>query len=153
MVPKLTIYVPDDLAAEVRAAGLNVSQVAQVALRAELGRRPSIRPTEVPDVVARLRTTRDKEGRQTELRWHDLGARWAKEEASVAELGDMDEMGFAWVSWRVPEDHSIRRFLAAEENWDPDFRADVERSEAIVAFIEGAVDVWQQVWPLLDAEV
>jgi post-segregation antitoxin (ccd killing protein) len=33
---RLNIYVPDDLAAEVKAAGLNVSQVAQDALRRRL---------------------------------------------------------------------------------------------------------------------
>lgn len=32
-VPNLTIYLPDDLAADVRAAELNVSRVCQVALR------------------------------------------------------------------------------------------------------------------------
>ena len=37
---RVNIYLPDDLAADAKAAGLNVSQVAQEALRAELsGRR------------------------------------------------------------------------------------------------------------------
>ncbi len=37
---RVNIYLPDDLAADAKAAGLNVSQVAQRALRAELsGRR------------------------------------------------------------------------------------------------------------------
>ncbi|WP_026874906.1 type II toxin-antitoxin system CcdA family antitoxin [Jiangella gansuensis] len=35
---RLNVYVPDDLAEEVRASGLNVSQVAQQALRQELDR-------------------------------------------------------------------------------------------------------------------
>ena len=33
---RVNIYLPDDLAAEAKAAGLNVSQVAQEALRREL---------------------------------------------------------------------------------------------------------------------
>ena len=37
---RVNIYLPDELAADAKAAGLNVSQVAQRALRAELsGRR------------------------------------------------------------------------------------------------------------------
>ncbi|TDE02015.1 type II toxin-antitoxin system CcdA family antitoxin [Jiangella asiatica] len=36
---RLNVYVPDDLAEEVKASGLNVSQVAQQALRQELDRR------------------------------------------------------------------------------------------------------------------
>jgi post-segregation antitoxin (ccd killing protein) len=34
---RVNVYLPDDLAAEVRASGLNVSQVTQEALRAALG--------------------------------------------------------------------------------------------------------------------
>lgn len=35
---RVNVYVPDDLAARARAAGLNVSAVAQAAIRAELER-------------------------------------------------------------------------------------------------------------------
>jgi post-segregation antitoxin (ccd killing protein) len=38
-MPRVNIYLPDDLAAEAKAAGLNVSQVAQHALRERLNRK------------------------------------------------------------------------------------------------------------------
>jgi post-segregation antitoxin (ccd killing protein) len=38
-MPRVNIYLPDDLAAEAKEAGLNVSQVAQDALRKQLNRR------------------------------------------------------------------------------------------------------------------
>lgn len=36
---RVNVYLPDDLAAEARAAGLNVSRLSQEALRRELARR------------------------------------------------------------------------------------------------------------------
>ena len=47
-MPRVNIYLPDDLAEEARAAGINVSQVAQEALRGELRRQ------RVSDWVARV---------------------------------------------------------------------------------------------------
>jgi len=35
-MPRVNIYLPDDLAAEAKSAGLNVSQIAQAALRHQL---------------------------------------------------------------------------------------------------------------------
>lgn len=46
---RVNIYLPDDLATQAKEAGLNVSQVAQEALRDELGRRRTA------DWVARVR--------------------------------------------------------------------------------------------------
>lgn len=39
---RVNVYLPDDLVERVRAAGLNVSNVAQTALRRELDRRRSL---------------------------------------------------------------------------------------------------------------
>ncbi len=38
-MPRVNIYLPDDLAAEAKEAGLNVSRVAQDALRKQLNRK------------------------------------------------------------------------------------------------------------------
>ena len=46
---RVNIYLPDDLAAEAKAAGLNVSQVAQEALRHE------VRQRQIGEWVARVR--------------------------------------------------------------------------------------------------
>ena len=40
-MPRVNIYLPDDLAAEAREAGVNVSQVAQAALRKQLNKKRS----------------------------------------------------------------------------------------------------------------
>jgi post-segregation antitoxin (ccd killing protein) len=52
---RVNIYLPDDLAKEAKAAGLNISRVAQEALRAELSAR---RVSDWLDEILRLPPTR-----------------------------------------------------------------------------------------------
>lgn len=155
MAPKLTIYVPPDLAAQVKEADLNVSQVCQAALRAEVTERATLRSSEIDDVIARLRATEDEEDARTaraQARWRRLGAKWAKERATLRELRAMLHLHpeVPWLTWQVPEDHSIRDFFAEEEGWDRDFREELDRDPSLVWFVEGALDVLERVGPLLD---
>jgi post-segregation antitoxin (ccd killing protein) len=70
---RVNVYLPDDLAAEARAAGLNVSNIAQEALRRELGGRRTTewlkriraeRPTGISheEVIAALDAVRAEAG-------------------------------------------------------------------------------------------
>jgi post-segregation antitoxin (ccd killing protein) len=74
---RVNIYLPDDLAADAKEAGLNVSQVAQDALRRELERQQSAswvgRVRELPptgvtheQVIAALHAVRDEMGQRGE---------------------------------------------------------------------------------------
>lgn len=51
---RINVYLPDELAIEVKAAGLNVSQVSQEALRRALA---SVRTDVWLDIVSRLGST------------------------------------------------------------------------------------------------
>lgn len=70
---RVNVYLPDDLAVAARDAGLNVSQVTQVALHRELGRRATsawlaevrgLPPSKIrhADVIAALDAVRDELG-------------------------------------------------------------------------------------------
>jgi hypothetical protein len=149
-MPKVTIYLPDDLAEGVREADLNVSQVAQGALRAALRRRNPVTEEELPAVVERLRESEDDEVRESRDKWRRWGVEWAKQRATVPELLDLEARSQEqWKAWRVPADHSIRDWLYDMDGWEPTFRAALSRDEDLDAFIDGALDVWEQTRPLL----
>jgi hypothetical protein len=143
MAPRVNIYLPADIAEEVRGASLNVSQIAQDALRAELRRR------ELPGadgVAERLRRTLDEDEQHERDDYRERGRAWAQEAATVRELEDLGRMEPGWFRWGVPEDHSTRDYIVDEEvGGDRDFRADLERDALVDAFIDGALEVWEQV--------
>lgn len=144
MAPRINIYVPADLAEEVREAHLNVSQIAQEALRSALQRRALTKDART--VAARLRGTLDEEERREHERWFALGREWAETVATAGELRNMAELSReGWFRWSVPEDHSIRGFLADDAGWKPDFAGDLERDANIDGFIDGALAVWSKV--------
>jgi hypothetical protein len=104
---KVTVYVPDDLAAEAKAedariAGIRPSAVYQAALRFELNRlkaqakvypeanRLVERWADDQDVfVSRLRGTRSKDALLRMGNGHKDGTRWAREAATLSELREM----------------------------------------------------------------
>lgn len=85
---KVTLYVPDELAAEAKDADLPQSAVYQDALRAELDRRKAQQQdaSEIDRAVARLRGTRDEEAQQRSENGREDGGRWAREGATLSEL-------------------------------------------------------------------
>lgn len=150
MMPKLTIYLPEELADQVRDADLNVSQVAQGALRASLRRQKPITDGDLPEILERLRETEDKEVRDSREKWRRWGVEWAKQRASVSELQAMEALAQdRWTSWRVPADHSVRDWLHDMDGWDPAFRSALTRDAEVDTFIDGALDVWEQARTLL----
>jgi post-segregation antitoxin (ccd killing protein) len=87
-VPKVNIYLSDDLAAEVRAAKLSLSPVCQRAIREELGKMQAKQAvtSDLEAVAARLRGTIDEDEREQRKEGHDDGVQWAREYATAAEL-------------------------------------------------------------------
>jgi hypothetical protein len=149
-MPKVTIYLPDELAVAVREADLNVSQVAQGALRSSLRRQSAVGDAELPSVLRRLRTSEEPADRESREKWRRWGVEWAKQRASVHELHDLDALAQdRWTSWRVPADHSIREWLHDMVGWDTDFSPALTRDVELDAFIDGALDVWEQTRTLL----
>jgi hypothetical protein len=148
--PKVTIYLPDELAESVRDADLNVSQLAQGALRASLRRRKPVDEGELSGVVERLRETEDEGVRESREKWRRWGVDWAKQRATIGELQDLDALAQErWTSWRVPADHSVRGWMYDMDGWDPGFRTALTRDAELDGFIDGALDVWEQTRPLL----
>ncbi|SRR6266540_7369109 len=141
VAPRVNIYLPTDLAEEVRAADLNVSQIAQEALRAELDRRELTAGADV--VVARLRGTLGEEERRQREQFYEWGKEWAQTRATVAELEAFETLtGMAWDSWIIPPGHSLKPFMADLAGWGRVSR--VQRGPAFEALIEGALTVWGQ---------
>lgn len=147
MAARLNIYVPDDLAEEVREVELNVSRIAQEALMLELRRR--VPPADVRAVAERLRGTADPERRRKVEHFHGLGVSWARSDATLDELRDLVFESATWTHWDPGEGHSLRRFLDERAEWPDEVRIPLQHTPAIDAFIDGATAVWKDVAPLL----
>lgn len=88
---RLNIYLQDSLAASVKTADLNASEICQQALREALEAKGQGVGAKIESLRAALRLQR------TTPKGHravgaDEGARWAREAATVKELQDMDEL-------------------------------------------------------------
>lgn len=97
-MPKMTIYVPDDLQAEMTALEGNQdikpnwSSVAQDAFKREcslLTQRMKIAPT-MRDAVDRLRRSKEREENAAKAAGDLAGRKWAAEEAEYSELVRLD---------------------------------------------------------------
>jgi post-segregation antitoxin (ccd killing protein) len=90
-VAKVTVYLPDDLAGEVRQhETLNISEVCQQGLRAEVRRRNAIAnaTSDIERVAARLRNHTIEDTSQ-HTQGYEAGSLWARERASWAELEEL----------------------------------------------------------------
>lgn len=156
-MPKFTIYVSDALKADMdKADGSdpkpNWSAVAQDAFRVECERVASRKrsKTKVNDVVERLRASKHKSETQDTVAGHRGGRFWAQKHASYEEL----KYAANWQPddapvelWRVfnptLEEWSERDAL---EFWEMKTTTDGPPSDAfVVAFAEGAAEIWNEV--------
>ena len=78
-MPKVTIYVPNDLAEQMEEVETNWSGVAQRAFTRELLRIKAMNKTE--DTVARLRASKAEAREEDEDQGKEEGAAWAKKRA------------------------------------------------------------------------
>lgn len=88
---KVTIYLPDNLAAEVRQhETLNLSEVCQQGLRAEICRRNAMAnaTSDIERVAARLQNHAIEDTSQN-AQGYEAGSLWARERASWAELDQL----------------------------------------------------------------
>lgn len=113
---------------------------------------PVVKQGDIDAVVERLRKAAAKETDEEHEYGRELGIAWAKQAATPRELEDIAElMNSVWVSWSVPEDHTLRKYLAEDEgirrfgySSGPYFTL-LEPSSLINGVIEGATEVWDQV--------
>src|SRR5690606_9171452 len=110
---KTSIYLPDDLAKQVRAHGIPISEVTQTALRRAV-HAATIRENVVTDIQAvaeRLRGTID----QSELDSRDRGRRdgisWAKDHATAGELAQVANLHDSVLE--VARPHTLLSFVSA----------------------------------------
>lgn len=154
-MPKVNVYVPDELLAEVRAADIAVSTVCQEALEAEVRRRNAVAGADedLLAVAARLVEADAAEQRRAHEDGLAFGIWWARGYATRAELEVVDRaVGRGWmVQYRsVPTmiGALMRRYDepdVASDDW-----LDGERSSFDRGVLVGAADVYRAVKPLLE---
>jgi post-segregation antitoxin (ccd killing protein) len=141
---KTSIYLPDDLAEQVRKHGISISEVTQEALRRAVERAQMKENvmTGIDAVAERLRGTIDEEERQHREEGREDGIAWAREYATARELEDMasyDGSGGAF------QDHSLVDFLSSKDGQNyVSIRVEIE-DPYWGGFIDGAGEVWEAV--------
>jgi len=152
-VPKVNVYLPDEMAAEVRARELSLSPVCQRAIREELERmRTQEAATEDIEAVAtRLRATISEEEAVQKREGFEDGAAWAREWATASELREI-------VQWSPGDGgdflkgHTIADFFSAKEGENVisvGSRPDEGPYAYWDGFVRGAEEVLEKVEPLL----
>ncbi len=166
-MPKVTIYLPDQLAEQAKALDLSLSPICQEAIRTTIDRRSAMQAAtkDIEKVAARLRETIDAEDAEAKSAGHDAGVLWARETATMSELTMVVNQTFAehWVNG--PADF-VARTIGEDAVYDlsaePDevrrpgrprrgrHQAEGQWSDAWVeGFVEGAETVLTEVSPLI----
>ncbi|MCU0483223.1 MAG: hypothetical protein MUC54_02960 [Chloroflexi bacterium] len=153
-MPKLSLYIPDDLWRRARAVdpNLNQSQVAQQALRQWVEVRPAqgsqvFEPpadsVTVPDGLVQRLATEAREQYQAAYR----AAFQLAERISWGSLDELASRGWDWASWLR---HGGREILPALPSWlrDGDPEASLTRrryTTSTQGVIDGLRDIWESV--------
>lgn len=147
-MPKVNIYLPDDLAAAVRARSVPVSEVCQRALRREVERMTALEnaTTDAERVAERLRATRDEGTDQERREGFEDGTGWARDYASWSELVGVAELSREhWTSLAVHD--SMEDILA--EHYGRGGGRYLDRDAYAEGFVDGAVVVHDAMEPLV----
>jgi post-segregation antitoxin (ccd killing protein) len=160
---KTSIYLPDDLAEQVRAFKIAMSEVAQAALRQAVADAEAMAEAKAqlgPDVevaVARMRGILADEERAREAErssGRNVGIRWARDYASPRELA---EFASSSPPGRVFASHSLHRFCADQpeltrsvERYSSHLVIDITHKPWWAGFHQGAATVWEALRPILD---
>lgn len=159
-MPKVTIYLPDQLAAEVKAAGISVSPVCQRALEQEVRimEATKINESEIREAAMRLRSEEADETRQAREDGTADGRRWMLHWAKPSELRRMESVMVRTDLYdRIPQYESqgfshndvdapfqtIREMLANDDP-QPDYGDDAN-FEYWAAFEDSAMVAYDQV--------
>lgn len=155
-MPKATVYFPGELFETARRFEISLSPVCQKAVEEEVRRRraASEARADLAAVAARLMRTRVEDQERDFGAGFTLGARWARDHASLAELENVVEMVRAGAASVVlDQDHSLPVFLAGHF-WDTDPPPDAFTRLGERAFdrgiLAGAVEVFDAVQPYLE---
>jgi hypothetical protein len=149
---KTSIYLPDDLAEQVRAHGIPVSEVAQAALRQAV-KAAEIKEnvmTDIKAVAERLQATRVTEAAQSraeEARVRAMAVKWAKAAATAAELEYVAAYDGPADRYMVPTSAFYLGLIGDADEWKgiPRKPGDTRWEH----FQAGALEVWEAVQPLL----
>lgn len=121
-MPKATVYFADELFEAVRRFEISLSPICQRAVEQEVRRRQAAANarSDLLSVAERLLRSRADADKGDFSEGFDLGARWARDHATLAELEDLVEMvraGAATVL--LDEEHSLPVFLTGHF-WEQD---------------------------------
>jgi hypothetical protein len=155
---KTSVYLPDELAAQARACGIPVSEVAQQAVRQAV-RAAQIKESAMTDIGAvaeRLNETRiaaaeEKLARRD--RTYEAGVQWARRTATAAELEYVATYDGPGDEYRMPS--TIYNLVMSTRNggsvsaWGPEPAGPAD--DRWEFFQAGAREVWEMVQPLLAA--
>jgi hypothetical protein len=173
-VPKVNVYLPEDLATAVRAAGISVSPICQRALQDELHRREMERvlPTDLQHVLERLRRTLPPQPRadgaldaaalEEDQAGRQAGAVWVSAYANAHEipelLGVTDPAGDYWGELDPPEEDptlgpfasTLRRFFATYQGGAYQNRLPLKQDTPFTeGFLAGVREIWDKLQPHL----
>jgi post-segregation antitoxin (ccd killing protein) len=155
LVPKATVYFGEDLFDAARRFEISMSPVCQRAVEEEVRRRQAAADAraDLASVAARLIRTRVEAVKRDFAEGFDLGARWARDHATLTELENLFEMVRAGASLvMIDEDHSLPVFLTGHF-WEADPAPEAFTRLGERAFgrgiLAGAVEVYDAVQPYL----
>ncbi len=160
-MPRVNVYVPDEMKARMDAAGeaANWSAAAQRAFESELRHIETVKEiASMDDVIARLRASKENYQAEEGQGGKANGMHWARQRAGYRELLAMSKVDSA-VIWDMGQGDDAATWLygqvfsddeASFENVaiflgiEPEHLSGVS-VEFVDAFIEGASDVWNEV--------
>lgn len=154
-MPKVNVYVPDDLLTAVRAADIQVSAICQEALQNEV-RRLAVTAAAGEDlqaVAARLLAGQKTADRRAHEDGLELGATWARRAATLAELDRVDRVvdrGWQIQLERIPSLVTLLLDVNPEGDHRPDDWLDGDASRFERGVLAGAAQVYREVRPLLN---
>lgn len=159
-MPRISIYIPDDMKARMDKASDDVSwsAVAQRAFSVELDFVESVKEIKtMSDVIERLRTSKQRFAQNELSRAREAGVEWAKKRAQFNELRQIarfdtvgldmlsgEEAAAYVVNFVIGGDHFDESDLAYFFGIDED-ALDSITPEYVEGFVEGAVAVWEEV--------
>ena len=147
-MPKVNVYLPDQLADGVRRHGIPLSQVCQRALEDEIAKRDvraAVGEAQLKAAARRLKASRERADEERRAQSRRLGRKWALEDAEAPELAELADtvrlVGYQGDDWYFRDREqwpTLAEWL--EQLW----REGLWRLN-LDAFVAGALEAWAQV--------
>jgi hypothetical protein len=156
---KMNVYIPDELKAEMDAAGKlapNWSAVAQEAFRLECQRIANRkRGGKMSAVVERLRESKERLANQDKVQGHAAGRKWAAEQAQYDELArvakwqgpdsNIDDIEVYWLAYQVIVNDERPDASDCNQFWTTVAGSEAPSEDFVIAFALGAEEVFDEV--------